>query len=173
MKLSIMKLKLLLILGLLGIILGMLSCRNNKSSNKESESSTYSLIAKQITISQLDKELELLKEGKTEFDFIGITSNGIDCIYFMKCEDKFNIGFEAMTEEQVLFIDKLKEYAKNKGFQHKMATYGNKPHYQSVKEAPVIVIETNTILSETAKLGEEIENIIFGNNIETRYDVVP
>jgi hypothetical protein len=54
-----------------------------------------------------------------------------------------------------------------------MTTYGNKPHYNSVKYAPVLQIETNTDISETAKIGEEIQNRIFENNSETKYDVVP
>ena len=43
----------------------------------------------------------------------------------------------------------------------------------SAKEAPVLHIETNTNLTETVKIGEEIENGIFGNNSETIYEVVP
>jgi len=158
-----MNFKLVIAMGILSGVFGMFGCKSCNSS----------FTAKQITIVQLDKELELLKAGKTEFDFIGITSNGVDCIYFMKNEDNFNIEFEAMTEIQIPFIEKLKEYATSKGFQHNMTTYGNKPHYNSVKHAPVLKIETNTNISETARIGEEIQSSIFRNNSETKYDVVP
>jgi hypothetical protein len=117
--------------------------------------------------------LELLRAGKTEEDFIGIVSDGDDCIYFVKSNDKFNIEFEAMAETQIPFIEKLKEYANSKGFQHRMTTYGNKPLYNSVKQAPVLQINTKTDLQETAKIGYEIQSLIFGNNSETKYDVVP
>jgi len=148
---------------ILSSIFGMFGCKNNNSS----------FTAKQITIAQLDKELELLRAGKTEFDFIGITSDGDDCIYFVKNQNKFNIEFEAMAETQIPFIERLKEYADYKGFRHKMTTYGNKPLYNFEKQAPVLQIETNTDISETVKIGEEIESTIFGNNSETKYDVVP
>jgi hypothetical protein len=150
-------------MGLLSSIFGTFGCKNNNTS----------FITKQITIAQLDKELELLRAGKTEFDFIGITSNGDDCIYFVKSNDKFIVEFEAMAETQISFIEKLKEYAKSKGFRYKMTTYGNKPLYDTVKQAPVLQIETNTDIQETVKIGEEIQNSIFGNNSETNYDVVP
>ena len=150
-------------MGILNSILGAFGSKNNKTS----------LIAKQITIDQLDKELDLLSAGKTEFDYIGITSNGDDCIYFIKINDKYNIEFEAMAETQIPFMEKLKEYANIKGFQFRMTTYGNKPHYHSVKEAPVLQIETNSDIAETVKIGEEIETRIFGNHSETKYDVVP
>ena len=151
-------------MGILSSIFGMFGGKSGNSS----------FIAKQITIAQLDKELELLRAGKTEeFDFFGITSNGDDCIYFVRNNDKFNIEFEAMAETQIPFIEKLKEYANSKGFRHIMTTYGNKPLYNSVKQAPVLKIETNTNISETTKIGEEIQNSIFGNNGETKYDVVP
>ena len=151
-------------MGILSSVFGMFGCKSGNSSFVK---------AKQVTITQLDKELELLKAGKTEFDFIGITSNGVDCIYFVKNEDKFNIEFEAMTENQIPFIEKLKKYANSKGFRYNMTTYGNKPYYNSVKQAPVIQIETKTNILETAKIAEEIQNSIFENNNETKYDVVP
>ena len=163
--------KLLVAMGILSSIFGMFGCKNN--SNSSSTKQTAIITAKQITIAQLDNELELLKAGKTEFDFIGITSYGDDCIYFVKSSDRFIIEFEAMTETQIQYIEKLKEFANSKGFRHTMTTYGNKPLYNSVKQAPVLQIETNTNIVETAKIGEEIQRSIFGNNNETKYDVVP
>ena len=158
-----MNFKSVITMGILSSIFGMFGCKSGNSS----------FIAKQITIVQLDKELEQLRAGKTEFDFIGITSNGDDCIYFVKNNDNFNIEFEAMAETQIPFIEKLKEYANSKGFRHNMTTYGNKPQYNAVKHAPVLQIETNTNISETTRIGEEIQSSIFGNNSETKYDVVP
>jgi hypothetical protein len=42
-----------------------------------------------------------LQNGKTEYKFIGITGNGIDCIYFVY-SGKFNIEFEAMSNNKSL-----------------------------------------------------------------------
>ena len=149
-------------MGIISSFMGMFGCKNNNS-----------FAAKQITIAQLGKELELLNGGKTEFEFIGITSNGDDCVYFVKSSDKFNIEFEAMAETQIPYIEKLKEYASSKGLRHTVTTYGNKPLYNSVKQAPVLQIETNSDIPETVKIGEEIQQSIFGNNSETKYEVVP
>jgi len=140
---------------------------------KGSESPVISFSKNQLTISQLEGKLELLSKGKTEFDFLGIHSSGVDCIYFTKVDDKFNIEFEAMDEGQIPFIEKLKEYARSRGFPCSVTTYGNKPHYNSVKESPVVRIETKTNLTETVKIANEIEKAIFGNNDETVYEVVP
>ena len=166
-----MNIKKFIAMGILSGILGVFGCNSNSSGNRNK--SFIIAKAKQITIAELDKELELLRAGKTEFDFIGITSNGTDCVYFVKNNEKFNIEFEAMAETQIPFIEKLKEYANSKGFQHRMTTYGNKPLYNSVKQAPVLQIETNTDIQQTTKIGEEIQSRIFGNNSETKYDVVP
>lgn len=157
-----MNLKTIIAMGILSSIIGMFGCKGGNSS----------LRAKQITIAQLEQELELLRAGKTEYDFIGITSNGVDCIYLVKNSDKFNIEFEAMTETQIPFIEKLKEYADSKGFRYQMTSYGNKPHYNS-KQAPVLQIVANTNIPETVKIAEEIESKIFRNNSETQYEVVP
>ena len=160
-------------MGILSNIFGKITRKRNKSSDGGTKSSAGFFSAKRITITQLEGELELLRKGKTEFDFFGIHSNGVDCIYFTKVDDKFNIEFEAMHEDQIPFIEKLKEYARSKGFQHSVTTYGNRPHYDSVKDAPVVRLETKTNLKETAKIGSDMENVIFGNNDETEYEVVP
>ncbi|WP_435524724.1 hypothetical protein [Chryseobacterium indoltheticum] len=71
----------------------------------------HRFIAKQIQINQLPEELNLLFQGKTEFDFIGINSNGDDCIYFAKNGEHLDIEYEAMEKTQILYYDKLKLFA--------------------------------------------------------------
>ena len=157
-----------LIMGLFSIILSFWGCGKNTKENQ----ANFAFVAKKIRINQLNEELKLLQEGKTEYDFIGITSNGIDCIYFIKENDVFQIEFEAMIKPQVPYIEKLKDFALSKNFNHKMASYGNKPQYDE-KEAPVIRIETNLKLNEVAKIASLIQSEIFGNNSNTEFDVVP
>lgn len=157
-----------LIMSLFSVILSFFGCGKNTKENQ----GNFPFVAKRIKINQLNRELKLLQEGKTEYDFIGITSNGIDCIYFMKENDVFQIEFEAMIEPQIPYIEKLKDFAISKNFNHKMISYGNKPEYDA-KEAPVIRIETNLKLNEVAEIGSLIQSEIFGNNSNIEFDVVP
>lgn len=154
----------------MGILIGILSFFGCGNKNNKSES--FIQQAKQIEIAQLNEELKLLEQNKTEFDFIGITSNGIDCIYFVKDNGKFQIEFEAMTNNQIQYIEKLKSFAIHNGFEMQMTTYGNKPDYDA-KEAPVLKIITNSNLEMTAEIGRKIQKDIFNNKAETKYDVVP
>ncbi len=154
-------------MGILSGILSLFGC-----GNKTEKSESFIQRAKQIEIAQLGGELKLLEKNKTEFDFIGITSNGIDCIYFVKDSGKFQIEFEAMTNQQIPYIDKLKTFATQNGFEIKMTTYGNKPQYDA-KEAPVLKIITNSNLEKTAEIGQKIQKDIFNNQAETKYDVIP
>jgi len=159
--------KSILFMGILSGILSLLGCGNKaEKSNKVLQQAT------EIQISQLSEELQLLEQHRTEFDFIGITSNGIDCIYFVKDDGKFQIEFEAMVSEQVPYIDRLKTFAHQNGFETQITTYGNKPYYDE-KEAPVLKIITNSNLKETAELGQNIQREVFNNNLETKYNVVP
>ena len=129
--------------------------------------------ADQIKIEGLKSALTKLKNGQTEFKFIGITSNGIDCIYFVYENGKFNLEFEAMSEEQLPFIEKLDRFAKLNNLKSSMTTYNNSPNYQSEKPAPVLRIETNSTLDDISNLGQRIQAEIFKNDKETIYDVVP
>lgn len=63
--------------------------------------------AARITMDKLTEVLRNVQAGRTEFDFTGICSNGTDCIYFMQENGKFYIDFEAMSKEQLLYLDSL------------------------------------------------------------------
>ena len=129
--------------------------------------------AEQIKIDGLKGALTKLQSGKTEYQFIGITSNGVDCIYFVYENGKFNLEFEAMGEDQLPFIDKLKEFASKNNFKSSMTTYNNQPNFKSDKPAPVLRIETNATIDEITNLGTKIQSEVFHNNGKTVYDVVP
>lgn len=160
-------------LRLLGIAL-LVSCGNSDTISAVNTNNEQTIqMADRIKIDELTTTLTKLKNGQTEFDFIGITSNGIDCLYFVYEKGKFNLEFESMVEEQTPFIDKLKEFAQMNEFESVMTTYGNQPHYPSVTPAPVIRIESNSTLEEMVALGTKIQAEIFQNNSTTVYDVVP
>lgn len=155
-----------------------ISCGKKQDNNKEQSSEINPnqqpiQIASRIKISELQSALTKLQNGQTEYKFIGITSNGIDCIYFVYENGKFNIEFEAMSEQQIPFIDKLIKFASTNNFKNLMTTYNNQPQYKSEKPAPVLRIEANSSLDEIAKLGKKMQSEIFKNNNETVYDVVP
>jgi len=117
--------------------------------------------------------LTKLQNGQSEFDFVGITSNGIDCIYFMPEKDRFNIDFEVVAKDQLPYVDKLKVFAEANKFKTSVTTYGNKPNFQSGKPAPVIHLKTNSSVEEVAKLAEKIQSEVFRNNRDTVYEIVP
>lgn len=148
----------------------------DKSNGQNKDSNTNQQLiqmAERIQINGLQRELVKLQNGKTEYQFIGITSNGIDCIYFVFEKGKYHLEFEAMGADQLPYIDKLKAFATSNSLKWTMTTYNNKPQYKSDKPAPVLRIETNSTLDDIAKLGEQIQREIFKNNNETVYDVVP
>ncbi len=147
--------------------------KSDKTKDVNKESKQMIMKAEQTTIDGLQNALTKLKNGQTEFDFIGITSNGIDCIYFVHNNEKFNLEFEAVSKDQLPYIKKLEGFANSNDLKSVMTTYGNKPLYESDKSAPVIRIETNYPLNEMTKFGEKVQSEIFNNNSETVYDIVP
>jgi len=130
-------------------------------------------MTKRVKIATLERELVKLRNGNTEFRFFGITSNGIDCIYFIYENEKFKIEFEAMTEEQLNFIEKLSQFALSQNIPVKNLSYDNQPQYSSDKPAPVLSMETGSSLVNTMQYGIKIQTEIFGNDSNTIYDIVP
>ncbi len=132
----------------------------NAGSKKDSDK----LIDRQILINDLREQLILLNKNKTEFKFIGITSNEFDCIYFAKSDDNFNIEFEAVEKTQLPYFEKVKNFAIKNNY-----TYEEKV----TNDIPYIHIKTATDIDETVELAKQIQSEIFGNNESTRYNIVP
>jgi hypothetical protein len=173
--------RMVITMGVLSTILGLFGCKIDKApdspisnaNNSTHAGDSQTLVAERITIKDLPVELQKLKDGKTEFDFTGITSNGIDCIYFEKDGDNFQIVFEAMGEDQFQYIEKLKNFSTAKGYKFEMTTYGNKPQDHFAATAPVIQIKSHSDIKTSAELGRIIQESIFQNNSDTVYAVVP
>ncbi len=149
------------------------SCDSKQPAKTQTQDQQIMLRAEQIKIDGLKGALTKLQNGQTEYQFIGITSNGIDYIYFVYENGKFNIEFEAMGKDQLPFIDKLTEFANSNNFKNLVTTYNNQSNFQSDKPAPVLRIETNATIDEVTNLGAKIQSEIFHNDGKTIYDVVP
>ena len=156
-------------MGLMSSFLSLIGCRNDSSEKKDKNIP----VAKQITINELENQLTLLQNGKTEYDFFGITSNGIDCLYFMRDGDKFQIEFEVMDREQIDYFNSLKNYGKTINIETVETTYGNQPNYNSIRKAQVLRLVINADIKKAAEIGKQIQSDIFKNSDSTNYDVVP
>ena len=130
-------------------------------------------VAESIRLDELKTQLQKMVDGKTEFDFLGITATDVDCIYFMPEDKSFNIDYEAMAEAQLPFIEKLREYANSKNIKSKLMTYGNAPHYSSENPAPVLRIKTNASIDRVAEIARDILLNVFNNPPDAKYLVVP
>ena len=130
-------------------------------------------ITKQINLDQLESVMYQLLDKKLEYDFFGITSNGIDCIYFLENKGQINIEFEVMIEEQKPYVEKIKKFASENGHHITETTYGNKPHYTDLSEAPVYRFETYFDLKIASQTGKKIMTSIFNCNETTMFDIVP
>ncbi len=129
--------------------------------------------AQQITLSELPATLDKLAQHEFEYDFFGITSNGVDCLYFTEHNGSFDIEFEAMISQQLPYLDTLKIFAHQHGYSTTDTTYGNKPEYNSKPSAPVLRINTHANKVDVAKFGESILKQVFRCNESTRFEVVP
>jgi len=158
----------------ISLTLFLFSCRQTETKPEEQTENLNPMPrAEQITISELKSVLIRLQNRQLEFDFFGITSNGTDCIYFVRDNTLYAIEFEVMNEDQKPWLDKLKAFAQENNYRAVMTTYNNQPQYKSSQPAPVLRIETKSDLDQTATIGRNIMIQLFGNNEQTTYDVVP
>ena len=75
-------------MGLFTSILSLLSCgHGNKRVTQNDGINSNIPVAARITIDKLPDVLRNVQAGNTDYDFIGICSNGVDCIYFVSYPD--------------------------------------------------------------------------------------
>lgn len=162
-------------MGIFASILGLLGCGyGNKRATLNESTSSYIPVAAQITMDKLPEVLKNVQAGRTEYDFTGICAHGVDCIYFMQDNGKFYIDFEAMSKDQLPYLDKLKQFAKEHNYPIIETTYNNTPiDYNHVKYAPVLSLKVNVDIDSIVTVGKLIEQTIFQNNNQTIYDIVP
>lgn len=141
--------------------------RSRKKKNK------YSQETRQINLNELQSVINDLLENKLEYDFFGISSDGIDCIYFSNNKGKINIEFEVMTNEQKPYVEKFESFAKKNNYQITKTTYGVKPNYPELNEAPLYRIEMNADRWKATELGIEIMKTIFEKNETTNFTILP
>ena len=165
----------ILALGLLSLALGASGCRNTGKQATQLQSVGFAVPrAARITIDKLPEILRNVQAGRTEFDFTGICGNGTDCIYFMQENGKFYIDFEAMSKEQLPYLDSLKQFAKEHNYPIVETTNNNTPvDYGHLKYAPVLSLKVNADIDSIVKVGKQIEQTIFRNNERTVYEIVP
>ncbi|MGO5525033.1 hypothetical protein [Phocaeicola plebeius] len=166
----------ILILGLLSLALGASGCRNTGKHTSPQLRSIGLAVPKaaRITIDRLPEILKNVQAGRTQLDFTGICGNGTDCIYFMQENGKFYIDFEAMSKEQLPYLDSLKQFAKEHGYPIVETTYNNTPvDYDHLQYAPVLSLKINADIDSIVKVGKQIEHTIFRNNDRTVYEIVP
>lgn len=129
--------------------------------------------AKQIKLEELEPIMTQLLDGKLEYDFFGITSDGVDCIYFIDNKGKINIDFEVMLDDQKSYVQNLISFAKKNNYQITKMTYGNKPHYSGLKKAPVYRLALHADKHQAIEIGTEIMRIVFNKSRTTTFDIVP
>lgn len=126
-----------------------------------------------LQLDQLESYIEKLIDERLEFDFFGITSNGIDCIYFVNNQGKINIEYEVMSNEQKPYVEKLTHFASENRFSISKTTYGNHPHYSETKEAPVYTIELQATKEKATEVGTALMKTVFNSQESTEFIVVP
>ena len=163
------------IMGIFTSIISLLSCGHGNKRVTQNDSIPPNIpIAARITIDKLPDVLRIVQAGKTDYDFIGICSNGVDCIYFALENGKFYIDFEAISKEQLPYLDSLKQFVKRHNYPIIETTYNNTPvDYNHLKYAPVLSLKVNADIDSIVKVGSQIEQTIFKNSDRTVYEIVP
>lgn len=132
--------------------------------NTASEKRRDRFTAKQIQLEELAEELNLVLEGKTDFNFIGITANEYDSLFFVKNYQNFNVEFRALKKIQLPYLEPLEQFAS----QHNI-----KFETEKLDRIPYLSLKTDTNITETVDLAKRIQKDVFENTDSTIYKVIP
>lgn len=162
-------------MGIFATLLSLSGCGYGNKRPPQDNSFRFNVpVTAQITLDKLPDVLRNVQAGRTQFDFTGICSDSVKCIYFMQDNGKFYIDFEAIIEAQLPYLDTLKQFARKHGYPVVETTYHNTPvDYDRLKYAPVLSIRVDADADSIVRVGRLIEQTVFSNNDRTVYDLVP
>lgn len=132
--------------------------------NTDTEKRRDRFTAKQIQLEDLGEELNLVLEGKTDFNFIGITANEYDSLFFVRNDQNFNLEFRALKKIQLPYLQLLEQFASKHNINFET---------EKLDRIPYLSLKTNTSLTETVDLAKRIQKEVFGNTDGTIYKVIP
>jgi len=155
-----------LVFGVIIIIFIFLFFRKDKNQIQTS-------VPQSIKISELKNILMILQKGDLTDNFFGITTNGDDCLYFVKENGRNYIDYEVISTEQKKYVEELSKFYEKQGLKIVKTTYGNAPSYDETKEAPVYRIEVNSNVEEIEKIAREVYQKVFQIKEDFEFEVVP
>ena len=118
----------------------------------------------QIQFDELADELNRVLQGKTDFNFIGISANAYDTLFFVRNNQNFNIEFRALKKIQLPYLEPLEQFASKNDIKFETKT---------LDRIPYLSLKTNTSITETVNLAKRIQKELFGNTDSTIYKVIP
>ena len=136
----------------------------NFGKNTGTEKRRDRFTAKQIQLEELAEELNLVLEGKTDFNFIGITANVYDSLFFVRNDRNFHLEFRALKKIQLPYLEPLEQFASKNNITFET---------EKLDRIPYLSLKTNTSITETVDLAKRIQKEIFGNTDSTMYNVIP
>lgn len=148
----------------MNILKSIINSVKNFGKNTSTEKRRDRFTAKQIQLDDLAEELNLLLEGKTDFNFIGITANEYNSLFFVRNDQNFNIEFRALKKIQLPYLQQLEDFASKNNINFET---------EKLDRIPYLSLKTNTSITETVDLAKLIQKEVFGNNDNTIYKVIP
>lgn len=148
----------------MNILKSIINSVKNFGKNTSTEKRRDRFTAKQIQLDDLAEELNLLLEGKTDFNFIGITANEYNSLFFVRNDQNFNIEFRALKKIQLPYLLQLEDFASKNNIMFET---------EKLDRIPYLSLKTNTSITETVDLAKLIQKEVFGNNDNTIYKVIP
>ncbi|AZI32426.1 hypothetical protein [Kaistella carnis] len=148
----------------MNILKSIINSVKNFGKNTSTEKRRDRFTAKQIQLDDLAEELNLLLEGKTDFNFIGITANEYDSLFFVRNDRNFNVEFRALKKIQLPYLELLEQFASKHNINFET---------EKLDRIPYLSLKTNTSITETVDLAKRIQKEVFGNNDNTIYKVIP
>ena len=126
----------------------------------------------QLTFKDFNLFFENFVKNKLKANFIGLTSNNIDCLYFVTRKNYVNVEFEVLQKAQIPLAKKLVAFAKKKGFKVGKISYKNKMNDDVQKDAPVYQIYCKLNAKEASVFAKEIYTTVFNDTENTPFTMV-
>mgnify|MGYP000448133574 CR=1 FL=1 len=140
-----------------------------RKNNKKNTINYEQFINKQIQFKDLDFVLNqlLFSQPELEYQSFSITSNEIDRISFFRKDQYVFIEYDVIKDEQIPFIEKLKQFSIDYNYTIKPIVIGKVP----LSKARIYKIEFGGNKEKAIEVGIDIMKSVFNRNEKTKFDI--
>lgn len=125
-----------------------------------------------VKLDDLETLMDKLVAGEFKLNLFGLTTDGLDCVYFVNENGKVNIEIEALHEADQ-YSAKFSDYARKHNYKVKILSEVNYKPDDTTVVTTMLRLDLHTDSPTATRIAREIMHEVYNHPDDTLFDILP